>query len=236
MVFYPLLSSLLLYLFASLTARAWFCAFQTKRYFTGQNWISPRSLEDIEPGEIYYFEVGSNFDAKELIFRNYLRFPPRLRPATSPLTLLVVWRVSKAPPSPLNITLRSLTGDSSICNFRLPRSNQKDPLYPGLPNFRSSFLELDFSSCTLSNSSNVSFELFVNELAANGTAMSTIFRGYVEVNKLWKAVDICNTDECSLKVWSSSRVDRKSALGCLDARTGLLHVGNTATNFIDFPI
>ncbi|VDO08652.1 unnamed protein product [Rodentolepis nana] len=201
-----------------------------------QNWISSRPLEDIKPGEIYYFEVGSNFDAKEMIFRNYLRFPPRLRPATSPLTILVIWRVSKTPPSPLSITLHSLTGDSSICNFKLPRNIQKDPLYPGLPDFRSSFLELNFSSCTFPQSRNVSFELFVNGHVENGTAISTIFREYLEVDKLWKAVDICEAGECALKVWSASRVDRKSALGCLDARTGLLHVGNTATDLLDFPI
>lgn len=188
------------------------------------------------------FKVGSDFDAKELVFRNYLRFPPRLHSATtstvitSPLTLLAIWRDSKAPPSPLNITLFSLTGTSSFCNFTLPRNNQKDAPYPGLPDFRSSFLELDLSSCPLPNNGNVSFKILVNEHGANSTAMSTIFSERVEVNKLWKAEEICKMDECSSKVWSPSRVDRKSALGCFDAGTGLLHVGKTAVTLIDFPI
>ncbi|VUZ43222.1 unnamed protein product [Hymenolepis diminuta] len=207
-----------------------------------QSWVSLRSLEHIEPGEIYYFEVGSNFDAKELVFRNYLRFPPRLHSTTtptvvtSPLTLLLIWRDSKAPPSPLNITLASLAETSSFCNFTLLRNNHKDAPYPGLPGFRSSFLELDLSSCALPNNGNVSFKILVNEHGVNGTAMSTIFSELVEINKLWKVVEICKMDECSSKVWSPSRVDRKSALGCLDAGTGLLHVGKIAATLFDFPI
>lgn len=66
--------------------------------------------------------------------------------------------------------------------------------------------------------------------------MWTNFSDRIDISELWKVVDICETDQCGKKIWSPSKVDRKSALGSLDAATGFLHVGKSAVTLLDIAI
>ncbi|KAM7539429.1 hypothetical protein Aperf_G00000054815 [Anoplocephala perfoliata] len=209
------------------------------RNTTLQYWKSPRSLATLDPAEVLYFEVGSNFDAKELVFRNYLRLLPplNLTSSASPLTVLVLWRDSKEPPTPLTVRIfaSGSSSNSSLCSFNLPRNNQKDAPYPGLLGIRASFLELNLTICNLPRHGETSLRMSINE-SNKRDCMWTNFSDKVDMHELWKVVDICKRNQCGSKIWSPSRVDRKSALGCPDAATGLLHVGKSAVTLLDIAI
>ena len=178
---------------------------------------------------LHILQVGSGFDTKELVFRNYLRFGQD----TTALTLLVIWRDdNKESISPLTVRVFAPEAStSSTCNFNIPRSNLKNPLFPGLPGFRASFLDLDLSICapTRSGAWNITVE---GNLATISTATNA--------KALWKVVDVCGEcvgHQCTAKPWSPTRVDRKSALGRFDSATGLLQLGGDSNaELLDIPI
>ncbi|CUT99591.1 xylosyltransferase [Echinococcus multilocularis] len=199
-------------------------------YTSTQAWISPRPLEILSPAELFYFEIGFGFDVKELVFRNYHRFTPSSQDA-APLTLLAIWRDSKESVTPLKVRLFKSEMESAACDFTVPRSILKDAPYPGLPGFRASFIELDLVRCANGRSGGVWKIAVEDKWASFGM-------GQVE-KTIWKVADICGAwvgTQCSKKVWSSVRIDRKSTLGQFDAATGSLQLGESCANLLDIPI
>ena len=56
---------------------------------------------------------------------------------------------------------------------------------------------------------------------------------------LWEVSDLCGGcvgNRCEAKLWSPSRVDRKSSLGRFDAATGLLQLGDSGAETLDIAI
>ncbi|KAL5103370.1 Xylosyltransferase oxt [Taenia crassiceps] len=197
---------------------------------TTQAWISPRPPETLSPADLFYFEVGFGFDAKELIFRNYHRFTPTSHDAVM-LTLVVIWRDSTEDVTPLKVRLFKPWMKSAACEFTFPRSILRDAPYPGLPGFRASFIELDLVRCAGQRSGGV-WKIEVEDKWASFSIDQVD-------ETVWKVADICGAwmgMSCSRKVWSSARLDRKSTLGQFDAATGLLLLGESDTNCIDIAI
>eukprot|EP00108_Taenia_solium_P009103 TsM_000870400 transcript=TsM_000870400 gene=TsM_000870400 len=203
--------------------------FRPNNTFT-QVWTSPRPPETLSPAELFHFEIGFGFDAKELVFRNYHRFTPTSHDAAI-LTLLVIWRDSKEDATPMKVRLFKPGKDLAACEFSVSRSILRDAPYPGLPGFRASFIELDLVRCAGERSGGV-WRIEVDDKWANF--------GIGQVDKaVWKVADICGAGmgtRCSTKVWSSARLDRKSTLGQFDAATGLLLLGESDANCIDIAI
>ncbi|VDM31545.1 unnamed protein product [Hydatigera taeniaeformis] len=195
-----------------------------------QAWISPRPPDTLSPAELFYFEVGFGFDVKELIFRNYHRFTPTWQDAGL-LTLLVIWRDCKEDATPLRVSLFKPGVESAACELIIPRSILRDAPYPGLPGFRASFIELDLIHCVSGRSDGV-WKIAIEDKWASFSVG--------QINKpIWKVDDVCGAwagAQCSTKVWSSVRIDRKSTLGQFDAATGFLLLGESDANLLDIAI
>lgn len=84
--------------------------------------------------------MGAQFDAKELIFKNYHRYVV----ASDPLTIAIIWLAHRShePPNstatyfdPLVLTFSNPDGRQCLRSVNLNRSHQRYVGYPGLPGF-----------------------------------------------------------------------------------------------------